>query len=82
MNSVYFCGPYKESKAVSPSGRRRATRYLEARKLRQYLKPVRSQDEVAKAINMHRQSVEQIELSALQKIYNAFRPELKDLKLT
>lgn len=54
---------------------KRQTEWALAREIRACLKPHRSQEETAKAMNLSRQAVEQIELRALAKIVHAFRLE-------
>lgn len=57
---------------------KRQTIWAQARRLRKELKPLRTQEEVAKLLCNTRQSVEVIELRALTKVLQAFQPELAE----
>ena len=61
-----------------PTRMKRRTIWAEARQLRKELKPLRTQEEVAKLLCNTRQSVEVIELRAFTKILRAFQPELTE----
>jgi hypothetical protein len=68
-------GPRKKLFGTTRSSDTRATTYKDARRIREFLKPHRTQREVAKELNITRQAVELLELSALAKIAHAFRKE-------
>lgn len=51
----------------------RIKKFQQARILRQYLRPQRTQQEVANTIGTSRAAIEWLELSALTKIINAFK---------
>lgn len=51
----------------------RETDWAEARRIRQHLRPVETQQGVANQLGLSRQAVEQIELRALAKVAHAFR---------
>lgn len=68
-------GRGKQLHGQSDSATRRAVYYADARKIRELLKPQRTQEEVANELGISRQAVELCELSALAKIAHAFRKE-------
>ena len=57
---------------------KRQTVWARARQPRKELRPIRTQEEVAKLLCNTRQSVEVIELRAFTKILRAFQPELTE----
>jgi len=61
---------------------KRRNQWLSARLLRQELRPIALQTEVAAKLGITRQAVEQIELRALAKIISAFQEELACIKTT
>ena len=63
----------------TPTRTKRRTVWAAARKLRNQLRPVRTQREVAELLGNSKQSVEVIELKALAKVLLAFAPELTEL---
>ena len=76
------CQVTGEISGSSFGSQKRASRWSKARHLRAMLLPVATQQEVASQLRVTRQAVEQLELSALAKLLEAFKQERNENLLT